>query len=297
MDAARAPAVRPMTPLDAALGFAARGWRVFPCNPRGPRRKQPLTSNGFRDASTNRAILTGWWCRWPDALIGVATGRVSGFFVLDVDVKYADANGFDTLDALGFAILPNTPMAHTASGGLHLYFAPPADVQIACTEGEKGRGIGRGLDWRGSGGYVIGPSPGSGYAWDPHWEIDTIALAPVPNELLPREHERLSTTRPVKPAIGLSAHAEAALDNACRRIIGALDGEQETTINGEAFSIGTLAGASAIPADFARRALIWAAQQIRDYDRRRPWRSAEIENKVVRAFDAGMRHPREKRRA
>jgi glutathione S-transferase len=32
-------------------------------------------------------------------------------------------------------------------------------------------------------------------------------------------------------------------------------------------------------------------------DPRRPWRPGEIEDKVNRAFDAGMRHPREARRA
>jgi hypothetical protein len=55
--------------------------------------------------------------------------------------------------------------------------------------------------------------------------------------------------------------------------------------------------AGAIPSDFARRALIWAARQIPDYDHRHPWRAAEIERKVNHAFEGGMRHPREARRA
>jgi len=109
--------------------------------------------------------------------------------VLDIDVKRPESNGFDTLADVGFAILPNTPMAHTTSGGLHVYFARPADIEIGCTQGEKGRGIGRGLDWRATGGYVIVPSPGSGYTWDPHWNFDTVPLAPVPIALLPREPE------------------------------------------------------------------------------------------------------------
>jgi hypothetical protein len=37
--------------------------------------------------------------------------------VLDVDVKRAEANGFDSLEDLGHSILPETPMAHTESGG------------------------------------------------------------------------------------------------------------------------------------------------------------------------------------
>jgi hypothetical protein len=152
-----------------------------------------------------------------------------------VDVKDG-RYGFDTLDALGFAILPETPMAHTASGGLHLYFAAPDVVEIACTEGDRGSGIGVGPDWRGSGGYVILPSPGSGYSWDPHWNFDTVALAQVPPALFPRGPERTAAARPVRPTTGLSPYAEAALDSACRRIIEAPPGQQEGTLNAECFS-------------------------------------------------------------
>src|SRR5690242_16171343 len=85
-----------------------------------PAGRTRLTPNGFHDASTDPVVITAWWRCWPDALIGVAAGTASGFVVLDVDVKKAGCYGFDTLDALGFAKLPETPMAHTASGGLHL---------------------------------------------------------------------------------------------------------------------------------------------------------------------------------
>jgi hypothetical protein len=300
--------------LDAALAYAARGRRVFPCHWQGERRKHPLTVHGLYDASPGPAIIDAWWRRWQRALIGAPTGRLSGFVVLDVDVK--DAYGFDTLDDLGFAILPDTPMVHTASGGLHLYFAPPDGVDLRNTEGAHGRGIGPGLDWRGAGGYVIAPSPGSGYQWDPHWNLGTVPLAPVPAALLPREVKRPPagacpraaqsadpragaglSDRPVRHTVGLSPYAEAALDSACRRIIAAPAGEQESTVNAECFKIGTLAGAGGIPADFARRALLHAAHRMPDYDRRRPWRAREIEAKVDRSLDAGMHQPRKARHA
>jgi Bifunctional DNA primase/polymerase, N-terminal len=287
-----------MTPVSAALNYAQRGSPVFPCRAEGERRKCPLIDRGLHAANRDEAQIRDWWSRWPNALIGVPTGHASGFVVLDVDVKYPDRHGFDTLDALGFAALPETPMAHTASGGLHLHFALPLDVEIGCTEGDKGRGIGLGLDWRGRGGYVIVPSPGSGYEWDPHWNFDTVALAPVPAALFPREPERpAAAARPVRPTAGLSPYAEAALDSACRRIIAAPAGQQEVILNAECFAIGTLAGASGIPPDFARQALIYAARQIPNYDHRRPWRARDIENKVNRAFDQGMQRPREARRA
>ena len=173
------------SPLTAALADAAkRGWPVFPCQWRGERRKQPLVKDWDEFASKDPAVIGSWWERWPNALVGMPTGIPSGRYVLDVDVKNARANGFDTLCDLGFPILPVTPMAHTESGGLHLHL-DPGEHLIRNTAGKKGRGIGPGLDWRGEGGYVIVPSDGSGYWWDPVCGPDT-PLAAVPAELLPR---------------------------------------------------------------------------------------------------------------
>jgi len=38
--------------------------------------------------------------------------------------------------------------------------------------------------------------------------------------------------------------------------------------------------------------LLWAARQMRDHDPARPWLLAEVEFKVNRAFNDGMRNPR-----
>ena len=149
--------------------------RCFRATQKPGAHKQPLTENGFHNASSDPAVIRDWWCRWPRALIGVPTGQATGAVVLDVDVKQPEAFGYDTLDDLGFAILPETPMVHTASGGLHLYFAIPPNG-LRNTGGARGRGIGPGLDWRGDGGYVIVPSPGSGYSWDPHWNFELSGL-------------------------------------------------------------------------------------------------------------------------
>jgi hypothetical protein len=280
-----------MTPRDAAPHYAERGWPVFPCKWQGLERKKPLTTEGWKNATTDFAIITAWWTRWPAALIAVPTGEPIGLVVLDVDMKHG-RNGFATLAEIDCPILPATPTAHTATDGGHLYFLRP-EGGLRNTAGNKGRGIGPGLDWRGDGGYVIVPSPGSGYRWDRQWNFRTCEPIPVPKTLLPKAIERVSTTRPVRPTEGLSRYAEAALDDACRKILAAPAGSQEATLNGEAWSIGTLAGAGGIPPDFARRALLYAARQIPSYDPRRLWSPAEIERKVNSAFDAGLRRPRE----
>jgi Bifunctional DNA primase/polymerase, N-terminal len=273
--------------LDAALRYAARGWPVFPCN----QRKKPLTENGFKNATTDEAAIR----QWPRFdLIGVPTGEVIGCAVLDIDMKNGN-DGFKTLaDLDGCPILPPTPIVHTASGGAHLYFQRP-ECGLRNTAGSRGRGIGSGLDWRGDGGYVIVPSPGSGYRWG-HWHFGNCQPLPVPEALLPKIKLAAETERPIRPpqrVIALSPYAEAALDKACRAMIGAPAGEQEVTLNSETFSIGTLAGAGGIPHDFALKVMIWAARQMRDYDPHRPWRLGEIEIKVRRAFAEGMRHPRQ----
>ena len=278
-----------MSPLAAALAYASRlNWPVFPCRPGD---KHPRTPRGFHDATTDPAVIESRWRRWPDSWIGVPTGEAIGAVVLDVDVKEPEANGYDSLDSLGIGLLPDSPIAHTASGGLHQYFQiPPGGLRN--TNGKKGRGVGPGLDWRGTGGYVIVPSPGSGYRWDPHWNFNTAALAEIPAALLPREPERVSPVRPARPETGLSPYAEKAILAACQQIENAPNGEQESTLNGESFSIGTLAGAGAIPMDFARRALIYAAHRMPSYNRHRPWIARELEHKVDRAFRDGMRQPR-----
>jgi hypothetical protein len=289
-----------ITSCKTALDYAGKfGWLVFPCKPWPD--KSPLTRNGWWDASKAPATIAAWWERSPQALIGVPTGKASGFVVLDIDVKDPHANGFDTLgNKLGLPTLPPTRMVHTASGGLHLHL-DPGEHTICNTAGGRGRGIGPGLDWRGEGGYVIVPSrlapepdpDNPGYWWDPVCGPET-PLAPVPAALLPRAPER-KPRKPVAAADGLSPYARAALDGACRRIVRAANGAQEATLNSECFAIGTLAGADAIPEHFALEVLVWTASQIPDYDPRRPWRAAELENKVRRAFDAGVSRPRQRR--
>jgi hypothetical protein len=277
----------------AALTYSWRGWPVFPCRVENGN-KRPLVKEWQHVASTDEQQIREWWPRrFPHAAIGVPTGHGGArFVVLDIDVKRAQDNGFDTLAELGHAVLPDTPMVHTPSGGLHLYF-DPGDRLIRNTAGKKGRGIGRGLDVRGDGGFVVVPGPGSGYRWDPVYKIDHLPLALAPDWLVaPEPDHHYSGGRPVHPSAGLSPYAEMALDRACRRIIAAPVGEQEITLHSEAFAIGTLAGARGIPADFARRTLLWAARQICDYDPRRPWRPEEVERKVNRAFDRGLQHPR-----
>jgi hypothetical protein len=141
-----------MSALDAALAYANLGWRVFPCYTAGPRRKTPRIEGWQARATTDPATITGWWRHWPKALIGTPTGRA--FVVLDIDPRHG---GDKTIAVFGYTTLPATPTVQTAGGGWHLYFEPP-DPPIGITAGDPGPG----LDWRGVGGLVILPAPGTG---------------------------------------------------------------------------------------------------------------------------------------
>jgi Bifunctional DNA primase/polymerase, N-terminal/Family of unknown function (DUF5906) len=156
-----------MTALSAALAYGEQGLPVFPCNAA----KEPLTRHGFKDASTDAKQITNWWTRWPDAFIGMPTG--DRFCVLDLDRK----NGKD-----GTEVVPNwidlSPLiATTASGGLHVYFAP--NDAIGCSTDK----IGRGVDTRGKGGYVVTP-PSPGYSFINGVDLsDMSVLPPWPEHL------------------------------------------------------------------------------------------------------------------
>ena len=268
--------------LDAALAYARRGWAVLPVGTD----KRPLTAHGLHDATTDEAVILQMWGRWPSALIGVATGRVSGVIALDIDVR-PSGSGFDSLADLGLAV-PDAPTARTPSGGLHFFFqAPNYNVRNSASK------IGPLVDVRGDGGYIIVP-PGPERSWDPIKNLDTIPLPPMPDWLV--EHRVTKPAppppRPSKPSGQLSAYGEAALDNAVRRIISAGAGEQEVTLNAEVYCIGALVGGGEIPESLGLDAMQWAARKMPSFDAYRPWQASALERKVHKAFADGMANPK-----
>lgn len=176
--------------LNSALNYAKSGFRVFPlhnlksengtirCSCRGWEEcnhigKHPRTRNGLNDATTSESRIREWWRLYPDANIGLPTGYASGIFVLDIDVKH---NGEESLEDLQyyyrsrfknkFEPLPGTLIAHTGSGGRHLYFKNPPKLRSLKNSASK---IEYGLDIRANGGYVVAPPSshysGKNYQW------------------------------------------------------------------------------------------------------------------------------------
>lgn len=148
----------------AAVEYIKMGLAVFPLEERG---KKPKTRNGCKDATKDAAQIKAWWQQWPNANIGIATGKVSGgIFVIDLDVD--EDKGIDGYHELknwqrDNGCFPDSWIAMTGRGGYHLYFK--ADNEI-----RNRAGIIDGVDVRGDGGYVVAPpsihSNGNRYEWE-----------------------------------------------------------------------------------------------------------------------------------
>lgn len=139
----------------AAHLYASWGWAVFPLL---PGLKVPATRNGFKDATTDPDQITTWWTRQPHANIGLPTGH--HFDVIDIDAPTGWASFWQMEDA---DVIPDVHgVVSTAGAGLHLYIADKIDL------GNRA-GILPGIDYRGRGGYVVGPpsvnARGYPYTW------------------------------------------------------------------------------------------------------------------------------------
>lgn len=195
----------------AACAYAeAFNWAVFPLKPRD---KTPITSNGFKDATTDRAIIERWWKRTPNANVGMACGDPSGgVFAIDVDPRNDGDWSWATLCA-EHPLLPDTPTAVTGGGGQHVLFWGPARCSVLVP----------GVDVKGSGGYIVlAPSihpSGGHYEWDAVARPDELAIAEAPGWLLdmcdtrrPRTYyQHKSSVNPDSFALGAAFKAQGWL--------------------------------------------------------------------------------------
>jgi putative DNA primase/helicase len=285
------------TSLDAALSYAAAGWQVFPCHPNDKHPMLPKESApGAKDgglwlATTDEAILCGWWRTRAGAMVGVRMGTGCGAFALDFD-PYTDAEtgeiiSFEDLLAQAEEILgerlPATLTSETPRGGRHMLFRPPEGVALEDIGNSRGV-LPRHIDVRGNGGYIVvapsvrrGPKAvadgcdGVAYRWlDAAAEV---AVAPMvlvdallrrgrfvarPAASPPTPAQRLPVAASDEDA-AVRRYALAALDNACGRVRQAGPGHRNETINNEALGIGHLVGAGAIDRSTAYGALYAAA--------------------------------------
>lgn len=146
----------------AALWYASVGLPVFPLQPRS---KIPyVRSHGFKDATLDPAQIQAWWQTAPDANIGIATGhRID---VIDIDGPDGNVSLTRIIDDLpprfGWVSTPRP-------GGRHFY--------VPATGRGNDAHILPGVDYRGTGGYVVAPpsvTDQGSYRW-----IRPLSLTPL----------------------------------------------------------------------------------------------------------------------
>lgn len=159
--------------LQSALDLAAQGFHVFPLVPGS---KLPAIKDFPNRATRDPEKIRKFWAAEPFN-VGISTtrfGEDEALIVIDIDNK-GEKKGDDELFKLelGGREFPETFEQHTPTGGRHLIFRTREAVKQGANV------LGRGLDVRSRGGYVVGAGsslPAGVYsasnrdlAWAPEW--------------------------------------------------------------------------------------------------------------------------------
>ena len=218
----------PRDSLTAALGYADRGWWVFPV-PFGTKKshKSARRSNGRAWGATRDPMeIERDFKEWPVAGVGIPTGLTNKIFVLETDtVAGHGVDGLASLKALEaeHGGLPDTLMAESPTGSIHRYFAWPTgpDVDIRNSDSKLAPGV----DIRGSGGMVVAPPTRTAkgqYRW-----LNDLAIAEPPRWLIElinqSDHPRLA------PNARRSAKYKPIEDDVLREVMEGVPNDDRTT--------------------------------------------------------------------
>lgn len=140
-----------MTKLEHALRLARKGHHVFPLVPRS---KLPAIKKYPELATRDESKIKAWWGENPEYNIGISTSRFGeneALIAVDVDNKKGKNGDAELLKLeLSGKELPATYTQRTPTGGSHIILRAPRAVKQGVDV------LGRGLDIRSAGGYVVG---------------------------------------------------------------------------------------------------------------------------------------------
>jgi len=160
-----------------AFKLHAGGYCVIPVG----KDKKPLiaTWKSYQHKLPTDEEVLKWWKKWPNANIGIVTGKISGITVVDVDVYKGGS----------ISKFPNTFTVKTGNGGYHLYYKYQPGFTVSASAYPDLPFT----DIRGDGGYVVGPYSTTDYedkdgkrVGGAYEVINNIPLSPFPLRLFPK---------------------------------------------------------------------------------------------------------------
>lgn len=120
--------------LQAALDYQSKGFSIIPV---GPDKKPLINWKEYQSRIASPAEIEGWYEKYPAMNIAIATGKISGIVVVDIE-NGGNKDGY-----------PPTVTAKSGGGGIHLLYKHP-DYEVP-----NGARIKELTDIRGDGGYIL----------------------------------------------------------------------------------------------------------------------------------------------
>jgi len=259
--------------LEAALMYASRGLAVFPCI---PDTKFPFSGTaGYKDATTDEATIRSWWEKTPTANVAIATGAISGVYVVDIDAPSSEI----------MPRLPETWIARTRNGGWHYFYAMPDDgIRLPNTAKGNANRVSEDADTRGDGGYVlVYPSvvEGKAYQW-----VNDVEPAPLPAWIIERvrpKQQAITLTRQTF-SMASTSWAERAMRDEVDALARVGEGGRNHAIVRAAFKLGQICAAGHLSFGVAHDELVSVVQG---------WPSLKKSlGTIKRGIEAGAKHPR-----
>lgn len=264
--------------LNAALDYAALGWSVHPL---WPSMKEPFTKQGFKDATADPDAIRLWWERNPDLNIGLATDD-QRFFVLDIDGPEGKA-GLAGLESR-FGKLPETLVAETGHG-FHYIFRYSGTQKLGNTAGRAGKRLGKNIDTRGTGGYIVAPPSihpdGGTYRWL-NWGTP---LAELPEWVVTKLKE-VEVAWKVQPQYSTNKQPQVrrTWETCCLNLAQASSGSRNHTLNESAFTMGGWIASNSISREEVESGLRIIGLQV-------GLTESEIEKTLASGIESGMQQP------
>jgi Bifunctional DNA primase/polymerase, N-terminal len=162
--------------LLSALWYVEKlGFSVLPV---GNDKKPLIKWEELQTRLPSKKEILEWWLKYPDANVGIITGKVSNLAVIDIDDPKIDN---ETIKGIEQYLEP--PACVTPRGGRHLYFRYPKDTDL-----RNATSIIPKVDIRAEGGYVVAPpstdSKGNIYKWFDDKRIDKTAMCEFPMSVI-----------------------------------------------------------------------------------------------------------------